>query len=591
MTGKVVFCKVNQFTRADEVANAMDSYRQELGSEVKVKGHKLPGGEIELYWSTKRSTLWERLTGKAAERRRLARIAFKQVQKNEHWALEKDVCFIHEHHKEAFSTLLSSVGFIKAGKGHRLMEKWNGKAMRSKSLFVQLTTLDRLCRAVRREHADRYKSAIDWYDGLSTLPEGSNGVPEIPNLSYKKQLGEGGYGAVHLYKSDGGQKFAAKIVTPAIDGKKENGMASKAFAAEAKRDFMHECQSLARATGSRSNQIVRFEHAFRTDMGRLVLLMEYAPYGSLADFAEIISQAKGLDPGHVFKVKAMLLRDIFQGVLAAHKAGVIHGDLKPENIVIGDGGVAKITDFGTAQIGPRLAPSLSPPVDNPRSLAPEVVEIQQALRENDDLRSRPELADDIQRFFPENLNLKPEAAEVVVRGLTSNKIYEEKARLAVGPESDLWALGAIAFNLAYGKGLIDETEQRLFDTEIRQQLLGFGKDRVAVGNTDEDGSFEPGYFMAGDGGEFGGTINLLLRRNQEDRVSLEDLLQQWPSEEALGGPSTRTLIERLASGKWNPDDEDGTESVASDDDSGALRIPDSPPGDLSNQSEPSLSRL
>ena len=140
MTGKVVFCKVNQFTRADEVANAMDGYRQELGSEVKVKGHKLPGGEIALYWSTKRSTLWERLTGKAAERRRLARIAFKQVQKNEHWALEKDVCFIHEHHKEAFSTLLSSVGFIKAGKGHRLMEKWNGKAMRSKSLFVQLKT-------------------------------------------------------------------------------------------------------------------------------------------------------------------------------------------------------------------------------------------------------------------------------------------------------------------------------------------------------------------------------------------------------------------------------------------------------------------
>ena len=306
-------------------------------------------------------------------------------------------------------------------------------------------------------------------------------MPEIPNLSYKKQLGEGGYGAVHLYKSDGGRKFAAKIVTPPIDGKKENGMASKAFAAEAKRDFMHECQSLARATCSRSNQIVRFEHAFRTDKGRLVLLMEYAPYGSLADFAEIIPQAKGLDPGHVFKVKAMLLRDIFQGVLAAHKAGVIHGDLKPENIVIGDGGVAKITDFGTAQIGPRLAPSLSPPVDNPRSLAPEVVEIQQALIENDDLRSRPELADDIQRFFPENLNLKPEAAEVVVRGLTSNKIYEEKARLAVGPESDLWALGAIAFNLAYGKGLIDETEQRLFDTEIRQQLLDFGKDRVRGG--------------------------------------------------------------------------------------------------------------
>ena len=98
--------------------------------------------------------------------------------------------------------------------------------------------------------------------------------------------------------------------------------------------------------------------------------MEYAPHGSLDDFAEIIAdaKAKGLDPQQVFEVKAMLLRDMFEGALAAHKAGVIHGDLKPHNVVIGEGGIAKIADFGTAQIRSSLAPSLSPPVHNSRWL-------------------------------------------------------------------------------------------------------------------------------------------------------------------------------------------------------------------------------
>ena len=195
--------------------------------------------------------------------------------------------------------------------------------------------------------------------------------------------------------------------------------------------------------------------------------------------------------------------------------------------------------------------------------APEVVETQLALGEKNDLRSRPELADDINDFFPKSLNLKPKAAEVVVRGLTSNKIYEEKAQLAVGPESDLWALGVIAFNLVYGRDLIDEGKSGPSNTDIQDLLLGFPEDRIAVGQTGEDGSVVSGYFMADDGGEFAGTVNFLLQRNPKERIGLEDLLQKWPSEEALGGASTRTLIKLLASKKWTPGEEE-TESVSSD---------------------------
>ena len=40
---------------------------------------------------------------------------------------------------------------------------------------------------------------------------------------------------------------------------------------------------------------------------------------------------------------------VAKGIQAAHKKGIIHRDIKPQNIVINDKGIAKITDFGIAR--------------------------------------------------------------------------------------------------------------------------------------------------------------------------------------------------------------------------------------------------
>lgn len=42
--------------------------------------------------------------------------------------------------------------------------------------------------------------------------------------------------------------------------------------------------------------------------------------------------------------------DICRGLLHAHQSGIVHRDLKPENVLIAQGRVAKITDFGLAQV-------------------------------------------------------------------------------------------------------------------------------------------------------------------------------------------------------------------------------------------------
>jgi hypothetical protein len=174
---------------------------------------------------------------------------------------------------------------------------------------------------------------------------------------------------------------------------------------------------------------------------------------------------------------------------------------------------------------------------------------------------------DWKKYHEKQLGLKDRAAEILSRGVISEMRYEEMAKYTVGPESDLWAVGVIAFNLAYGKEF--DEHGKLVRWQVQDKIGAFERDQIAVGNTYEDGTFEPGYFMAEDGGEFAGTVNRLLNRDPQARDSLDDLLNEWPSEEKLGGQATRNLIVRLASGTWRPGEEfDETEYVVSDEESG-----------------------
>src|SRR5437870_3764821 len=77
----------------------------------------------------------------------------------------------------------------------------------------------------------------------------------------------------------------------------------------------------------------------------------------------------------ILEVAEMIALGIARALEHAHKFGVIHRDVKPENVMIRGDGAVKLTDFGIAQIvdKERLT-ATGQLIGSPAYMSPELVE-------------------------------------------------------------------------------------------------------------------------------------------------------------------------------------------------------------------------
>jgi beta-lactam-binding protein with PASTA domain/serine/threonine protein kinase len=102
--------------------------------------------------------------------------------------------------------------------------------------------------------------------------------------------------------------------------------------------FIREARSAARL--SHPNVVAVYDQG--TDADQVFLVMEYVHGQTLRD----VLQDKGrLTPREAFGV----LEPVLAALDAAHRAGIVHRDVKPENVLIAQDGRVKVADFGLAR--------------------------------------------------------------------------------------------------------------------------------------------------------------------------------------------------------------------------------------------------
>ena len=78
------------------------------------------------------------------------------------------------------------------------------------------------------------------------------------------------------------------------------------------------------------------------DDGLLFLVMEHVPGCTLRD---VIRKEAPMTPSRALA----LLEPVLKALTEAHRSGLVHRDVKPENVLIADDGRVKVTDFGLAR--------------------------------------------------------------------------------------------------------------------------------------------------------------------------------------------------------------------------------------------------
>ena len=178
-----------------------------------------------------------------------------------------------------------------------------------------------------------------------------------------EDLGKGGMGRVYkVFDTEVREKMALKLLNPDIAGDERT---IERFRNELK---------LARAVSHRN--VCRM-YDFGREEGTYYITMEYV---SGEDLKSLIHRIGALSVGKAVSIA----KQIGEGLSEAHRLGVVHRDLKPQNIMIDREGNARIMDFGIARsLVARGITGAGVMIGTPEYMSPEQVDGKEADQRSD----------------------------------------------------------------------------------------------------------------------------------------------------------------------------------------------------------------
>ena len=221
----------------------------------------------------------------------------------------------------------------------------------------------------------------------------------------------------------------AGVVYKAIDRSLNRQLALKTLRDELAEDrgmldrFVHEAQVVAQLSHP---AIIPVHDLGQLTDGRWFITMMEIRGSTFRELVSRIHKARRggpfvpTDDGWTLRRAIQAFRTVCEAMAFAHRKGVVHRDLKPDNIMVGDFGEVHVLDWGLALV-----------LTDSETTAPETLaSVETGVRDLDRISTR----------------------HGVVVGTPAYMPRAGASRSGAGPWSDVWALGAILYAMLYGRG-------------------------------------------------------------------------------------------------------------------------------------------
>src|SRR5712664_1594818 len=164
--------------------------------------------------------------------------------------------------------------------------------------------------------------------GRASAAEGKNEA--LGRYKVLGELGTGGMGVVYsAYDPELGRKVAIKLVRPEAS--------ASLSASEGRARLLREARAMAQL--SHPNAIAVYDVG--TFGEQVFIAMEYVEGSTLAEWLSLKKRP--------WREVISMFVQAGRGLAAAHAAGIVHRDFKPDNVLVGNDGRVRVLDFGLAR--------------------------------------------------------------------------------------------------------------------------------------------------------------------------------------------------------------------------------------------------